>query len=91
MNACLRTIKESRGASIIEESSLYNIEENRRSYNKSFHITEANEFQNLIENLSPPSPSLLSTIIQLLEMLKNSPSLKQESSGIMIQLKDIFD
>eukprot|EP00359_Climacostomum_virens_P006533 CAMPEP_0204904778 /NCGR_PEP_ID=MMETSP1397-20131031/5049_1 /ASSEMBLY_ACC=CAM_ASM_000891 /TAXON_ID=49980 /ORGANISM="Climacostomum Climacostomum virens, Strain Stock W-24" /LENGTH=961 /DNA_ID=CAMNT_0052073597 /DNA_START=1865 /DNA_END=4748 /DNA_ORIENTATION=+ len=88
LDHCLKRLKASRGFSIVAEgNSVLSVEEERLNWD----TKHAHEMDTLIEGLTVTSPDLLKCELQVLEALKLNPSLKEVTSGAMINLKEVLD
>lgn len=84
-DSCLQKLRQSRALSIVSESMSFLVAEENLS------AKDTQEFRNLLEAFNPRSHNLFTIEIQLIEMLRTYPKLKENADEIVINIKEILE
>jgi serine/threonine protein kinase len=93
LNMCLKKLRESRGLASVEEVgfSFISIEDKQISYRSSWQGREGLNYKSLIDSFYSSSPNLLNVEVQLLELLKAQPELKENAGCLLLNVKDVLE
>lgn len=93
LNMCLQKLRESRGLVSVEEVgfSFISIEDKQISYRSSWQGREGVNYKSLIDSFYSSSPNLLNVEVQLLELLKAQPELKENAGCLLLNVKDVLE
>ena len=93
LNMCLQKLRESRGLASVEEVgfSFISIEDKQISYRSSWQGREGFNYKSLIDSFYSSSPNLLNIEVQLLELLKSQPELKENAGCLLLNVKDVLE
>jgi serine/threonine protein kinase len=93
LNMCLQKLRESRGLASVEEVgfSFISIEDKQISYRSSWQGREGLNYKSLIDSFYSSSPNLLNVEVQLLELLKAQPELKENAGCLLLNVRDVLE